>query len=90
MKLRDYLSSHGLTTADFAEVIGVSQASVSRYASGARRPEWTVLGRIVMATNGRVTANDFMVDEEELKAISRGNGGRPLSEAVAATAVAVS
>jgi len=84
MKLRDYLSSRGLTTADFAALIGVSQASVSRYASGARRPEWNVLTRIVKATDGLVTANDWLADPQEMHSRSQGNARRPPSEAVAA------
>lgn len=80
MKLHDYLTSKNITPARFAGQIGVSHVSVTRYLAGTRRPVWTVLRRIVKATDGQVTANDFMADPPR----TRGNAPRPQTEAVAA------
>lgn len=84
MKLRDYLTSQGITPAQFAAQIGVNQVSVTRYLAGTRRPVWTVISRIVKVTDGRVTANDFMAEGRKTQRRSRGNGSRPPSEAAAA------
>jgi len=59
MKLKEYLALAGLTATEFGHLIGVSQAAVTRYASGARIPETQTMGRIVEATGGTVTPNDF-------------------------------
>ncbi len=60
MKLADYLSTHRITHAEFAATIGATQAAVSRYANGKRMPRQPLLRKIMQATQGRVTANDFM------------------------------
>lgn len=83
MQLRDYLTSKDVTPAQFADRIGVSLVTVNRYLAGTRRPEWHVLGRIVKATDGLVTANDFLADQIDEHS-SVGNRRRPPSEAVAA------
>lgn len=59
MKLRDYLAATATSHAAFATRIGVSQAAVSRYVSGARIPGPAQMARIAAATAGAVTANDF-------------------------------
>lgn len=59
MKLAEYLALKEITHAAFAEKIGTTQATVSRYASGARLPRPAVLDRIKRVTGGAVTANDF-------------------------------
>jgi transcriptional regulator with XRE-family HTH domain len=64
MQLHTYLKLKNITTAEFADLIRVSQAAVSRYATGARRPEWDVLERIVRETDGAVTANDFLPETD--------------------------
>ena len=60
MKLSDYLAQQKISISDFAALIDVSHASVSRYASGKRRPEWGILSKISAVTNGAVQANDFV------------------------------
>lgn len=60
MTLADYLADRKLKDSDFAETIGVSRMTLWRYKSGDRRPEWDVLKRIVHATDGHVTPNDFL------------------------------
>lgn len=37
-KVRDYINSHGLTQAEFADRVGVAPATVSQWLSGARLP----------------------------------------------------
>ena len=62
MRLADYLKAHSLTEAQFAELIGVNRSTVGRWADAERpiMPQREHLTRIVDATNGAVTANDFM------------------------------
>jgi DNA-binding transcriptional regulator YdaS (Cro superfamily) len=63
MQLRAYLDREGIAADDFAAKIGVDPVSVHRYLRGVRRPKWTVMGRIIKATSGEVTANDFVARE---------------------------
>lgn len=60
MKLSDYLSGQNESPAAFAAAIGVSRQAVHRYKAGERVPRPEVLSRIRAATNGAVTADDFM------------------------------
>ncbi len=60
MKLGPYLSESGLSKKVFADSIGVSEEAVRRYVTGERKPDWPVLARIVKATGGKVSADDFM------------------------------
>lgn len=43
----------------FAEQIGVTPISLSRYFSGVRKPSAEIMERIHRATGGAVTPNDF-------------------------------
>ena len=58
MTLGEYLQRTGTSRAAFARQIKVKHISVTRYLSG-RIPEPKVMERIIAATDGRVTANDF-------------------------------
>lgn len=60
MKLSAYLNVKKISSRDFAEKIDVAQASVSRYLAGQRTPRPKQLKKIMNATNGEVTANDFI------------------------------
>jgi len=60
MKLRAWLNQQRLTTAEFAKRIDVGQAAVSRYCLDQRMPRRAVMQRIVAATGGAVTPNDFL------------------------------
>lgn len=59
MRLQTYLERNDLLIADFADRIGVSPQSVHRYLSGERVPRRDVMERILVATGGDVSANDF-------------------------------
>jgi transcriptional regulator with XRE-family HTH domain len=63
MKLHTYLYQNGITLTQFARQIGVTHAAVSRYRSMARVPTQAIMRRIMSATAGEVTANDFVSDE---------------------------
>lgn len=60
MRLETYLSLSGLTQAEFAQRIGASQGSVSKYCAGRAFPSPAILARIAAATGDAVTANDFV------------------------------
>ena len=59
MNLGEYLKESGLSLSEFAEKVGVADASMSRYVAGKRVPKTNILRRIVEASGGRVQANDF-------------------------------
>lgn len=58
MTVDEWLRTNDVTEAEFAERIGSSQAAVNRYRKG-RIPEPRVMRRILTATAGAVTPNDF-------------------------------
>jgi transcriptional regulator with XRE-family HTH domain len=59
MWLFEYLIANGISQAAFAARLRVSQMAVSRYARRAAIPRPDIMARIVDATGGQVTANDF-------------------------------
>lgn len=59
MTLIDYLRTNGLTYTAFAGEVGVSVEAVRRYARGKRLPRPAIMERIVEATDGAVTVQDF-------------------------------
>ena len=60
MKIHEYLSATGLSQDEFARKVGVSQATISRYASGLRTPRLPHALAILTVTGGRVTPEDFL------------------------------
>lgn len=64
-KLATYLADHDLTQSAFAELIGSTQVSVSRWISGQRMPRPAMIALIKTVTRGAVTADDFMGSEED-------------------------
>ena len=58
MTLTQYLKQHDLTDEAFAAMIDVERSTVSRL-RGSQIPKRDIMHRIVQATNGAVTANDF-------------------------------
>lgn len=59
MTLDSYLTERGITTAEFAKRIETSFEAVRRYRAGLRVPERGVMQKIVNATGGAVSPNDF-------------------------------
>lgn len=66
MQLALYLSQNDISDSDFAERIGVKRQAVHRYKTGERFPERAVLQKIIEATDGAVTANDFMPEPVDI------------------------
>lgn len=60
MSLTEFLAQKGLTHAEFAAMVGVSQATVTRWTHGQRFPGRKEIERIQKATRGAVTANDLL------------------------------
>lgn len=60
MTLSDYLRAHSLTHAEFASRIGATQAAVTRYANGRRKPSLQKIIVIERETSGQVRAIDFL------------------------------
>jgi transcriptional regulator with XRE-family HTH domain len=57
--LRRFREERQLSQADMAKLIGTTVASISRWETGERRPSSTMFPRIIRATKGKVTPNDF-------------------------------
>jgi hypothetical protein len=61
MTLDEYLRTNKLTSAEFAVLAGIpSKQTVHNYRHGIRFPNRINLRRIRQATNGEVTAEDFV------------------------------
>lgn len=59
MTLKDYLAASRLSATDFAQKVGITRHYAARLARGERIPRTDLMRRIVDATEGAVTANDF-------------------------------
>jgi len=60
MTLTEYLRSRKETHDAFARRLGVHPVTVSKWCSGSMRPSWPKMGAISCATDGAVTAADFI------------------------------
>ena len=60
MELATYLEESRTTYEAFAEQIGVSIFAVGKYARRQRTPRPEIMARIKRATDGAVTADDFL------------------------------
>lgn len=63
-KLQAWLSERHMSHEAFADMIGTDRSAVTRYVNG-RMPRQHILRKIVEATDGAVTANDFVVAQRE-------------------------
>ncbi len=61
MQLGAWLKRQNIAAVDFAERVGVGPWSITRYVNGDRVPRPKVMARIIAATGGEVTANDFVI-----------------------------
>lgn len=59
MTLGQYLEEQKITPAEFGRRVSRSRAAISRYVAGDRIPDRDTMVKIVTATQGAVTANDF-------------------------------
>jgi transcriptional regulator with XRE-family HTH domain len=66
MKLDRYLELTKQTRADFAQLVGVTEVSLSRYITGNRIPRPSLLKKIAQASAGAVMPNDFVDIDFEL------------------------
>lgn len=60
MKLSQYLEKHDISDAEFGEAVGRHRITVGKWRRGLVRPDWDALREIEIATNGKVTADDFV------------------------------
>ena len=61
MKLDEWITKRGLTSAEFGELAGIGNKQlVHKYRHGERFPTAENLRRIREATDGKVTADDFV------------------------------
>lgn len=65
MKIETYLKSKSMTHAEFAEVIGTSQPTVTRYVNGDRRPSIEMIDKIEKITKGKVKMRDWFKEVPE-------------------------
>ncbi len=65
MKLSRFMSANKISDAELAASIGVSVGAVRKWRYGERTPRPAMLARIFEATNGAVSANDFMLPDRE-------------------------
>lgn len=59
MKLEMYLSDKNIKHSDFAEKLGVSQVTVTRYVNGKRTPSLSMALRIEDLTKKKVRVSDW-------------------------------
>lgn len=59
MTLADYLSQNSLTATEFAALVECDESAVVRWLGGSRTPNANTMQRIIAATGGAVTPNDF-------------------------------
>ncbi len=60
MTLQEYLQQRKITQQAFARSVGVTHATVSRWASGKLLPRLSAIGRIAQVTGGAVRAESFL------------------------------
>lgn len=64
MHLSDYMRAQELSDKQVAAEIGISRATVSRIRRGKMRPGWPTLEKLKGWSNGQVSANDFVEQQE--------------------------
>ena len=60
MLLQKYLTENKITAAEFAKTVGLTRQAVNNYINGRRFPKHDILKKILLATGGAVSANDFL------------------------------
>ena len=67
MTLSEYMKSEGLTAMAFAEMISAPTSTVTRWINGETSPSLDLIIRIDDATEGKVTAEDFVREKRQKK-----------------------
>lgn len=65
MKLSDYLTERKISDSDFADSIKRDATTVWRLKTERTLPDWKTVAAIIDATEGAVTANDFVPTQHE-------------------------
>lgn len=60
MKLAKFMKENRLTDAAFANLVGSTEFAVGKWRRGERTPRRSSMQRILLATAGAVTPNDFL------------------------------
>lgn len=68
MKLSAYLAENDLTDLAFAAKIGRNPTTIGRIRKGEVLPDWSTVILIHEATNGAVTANDYLPEHDSVSA----------------------
>jgi DNA-binding transcriptional regulator YdaS (Cro superfamily) len=71
MTLAKYLGCCSITSAAFARQVGVSKQAMFKYVHGLRIPAPGIMVRIREATDGAVTADDFVDQRHEAESRAR-------------------
>jgi len=58
--LRAYRERSGISLAKLADLVGTTRQSLFRIEGGSQNPTLEMMAKITAATNGEVTANDFV------------------------------
>lgn len=66
MKLSRYLKLNALSDAAFAELVGATAFAVGKWRRGERTPRGAFMRKIIIATSGSVTPNDFLSLSDEV------------------------
>ena len=69
MQLDDYLRTRSISRADFAEKIGLSEASISRNISGKQGVTFATANRIIRATGGKVSLAELYAAWREFNGV---------------------
>lgn len=64
MELTSYMRLANLKDEHFARLVGVDRSMVSRWRRGVTIPDWKNIARISQATDGAVSADDFLPMKE--------------------------
>ena len=64
MLLKEYLKIKDLTQVEFAALVGVSKHLVNKMVHGKRTPSFRLSKRIFKVTQGKVTPDDFLTEDD--------------------------
>lgn len=64
MTLDEYLSKQTISSAKFADLVGVDRAYITRLRQGIGNPTKAVMERIIAASGGQVTPADLLATSE--------------------------